>query len=113
LQASDLAFDELQAGVQRIGKIPLLIVNEPILISNGKNSDVRYDYFYPRWAYDQYRTLLAAQAQAGAWNYVDLWNLLPMQEFTNSAVHYTPAGAQTLARQLVPYITQLSRISAQ
>ena len=113
LQASDLAFDELQAGVQRIGKTPLLIVNEPILISNGKNSDVRYDFFYPRWAYDQYRTLMADQAQAGGWNYVDLWDLLPMQEFTNSAVHYTPTGAQTLAAQLLPRITQLSRISGQ
>ena len=113
LQTSDLAFDELQAGVQRIGKTPLLIVNEPILISNGKNSDVRYDFFYPRWAYDQYRTLMANQAQAGGWNYVDLWDLLPMQEFTNSAVHYTPTGAQTLAAQLLPRITQLSRISAQ
>ncbi len=113
LQTSDLAFDELQAGVQRIGKTPLLIVNEPILISNGKNSDVRYDFFYPRWAYDQYRTLMANQAQAGGWNYVDLWDLLPMQEFTNSAVHYTPTGAQTLAAQLLPHITQLSRISAQ
>jgi hypothetical protein len=113
LQTSDLAFDELQAGVQRIGKTPLLIVNEPILISNGKNSDVRYDFFYPRWAYDQYRTLMADQAQAGGWNYVDLWDLLPMQEFTNSAVHYTPTGAQTLAAQLLPRITQLSRISAQ
>jgi hypothetical protein len=113
LQTSDLAFDELQAGVQRIGKTPLLIVNEPILISNGKNSDVRYDFFYPRWAYDQYRTLMAAQAHAGGWNYVDLWDLLPMKEFTNSAVHYTPAGAQTLAAQLLPRITQLSRISAQ
>jgi hypothetical protein len=113
LQTSDLAFDELQAGVQRIGKTPLLIVNEPILISNGKNSDVRYDFFYPRWAYDQYRTLIANQAQAGGWNYVDLWDLLPMQEFTNSAVHYTPTGAQTLAAQLLPRITQLSRISAQ
>jgi hypothetical protein len=113
LQTSDLAFDELQAGVQRIGKTPLLIVNEPILISNGKNSDVRYDFFYPRWAYDQYRTLMANQAQAGGWNYVDLWDLLPMQEFTNSAVHYTPTGAQTLAAQLLPRITQLSRISGQ
>ncbi|HEY3340522.1 MAG TPA: hypothetical protein VGK81_00835 [Anaerolineae bacterium] len=113
LRATDLAFDELQAGVQRIGKTPVLIVNEPILISNGKNSDIRYDYFYPRWAYDQYRVLLANQAQAGGWNYVDLWNLLPMQEFTNSAVHYTPAGAQMLAAQLLPRIAQLSRISAQ
>jgi hypothetical protein len=113
LPATDLAFDELQAGVQRIGNTPLLIVNEPILISNGKNSDIRYDYFYPRWAYDQYRVLLANEAQTSGWNYVDLWNLLPMQEFTNSAVHYTPAGARMLADQLLPRIAQLSRISAQ
>ena len=112
LHSTDLALDELQAGGRRIGRTPLLIVNEPILISNGKNSDVRYNFFYPRWAYDQYRVLLADQAQTSGWNYVDLWNLLPMQEFTNSAVHYTPAGAKLLADQLLPRIAQLSRISA-
>ena len=77
-----------------------MIVNEPILISNGRNSDIRYDFFYPRWAYDQYRVLMTAKAAAQGWNYLDLWNILPMTEFTNSAVHYTQAGARLLADKL-------------
>jgi hypothetical protein len=108
LNESDLAFDALAAGLRAIGHTPLLIVNEPILISNGKNSDVRYDFFFPRWAYDQYRAFMAVKAQAGGWNYLDLWNLIPMGEFTNSAVHYTPAGARLLADQVMPAILRLS-----
>ncbi len=112
LHEGDLALDELDAGVRAVGHVPLLIVNEPILISNGQNSRIRYDFFYPRWAYDQYRVIMEKLAQARGWNYLDLWNLLPMKEFTNSAVHYTPAGAQILAAQLLPRIGQLSRIGA-
>ena len=112
LHESDLAFDALDAGVRAIGKTPFLIVNEPILISNGDNSDIRYDFFYPRWAYDQYRDFMTARAAAGGWHYLDLWNLIPMDQFTNSAVHYTPAGAALLADHLKDSILQLSKISA-
>jgi hypothetical protein len=70
------------------------------LISQGANSDVRYNFFYPRWAYDQYRALLAEQAAAHGWNYLDLWELVPQEEFTNSAIHLTPAGEGMLAEQV-------------
>ncbi len=108
---ADLAFDALAAGVRAAGKTPLLIVNEPILRSNGRNSDIRYNFFYPRWAYDQYRAAMIAQATAQGWNYIDAWDLLPMSEFTNSAVHYTPAGAKLLADRLADAVTQLGKIS--
>jgi hypothetical protein len=97
LHETDLAFDVVDAGVRAAGKTPLLIVNEPILISNGKNSNIRYNFFYPRWAYDQYRGMMSAHAQAQGWRYLDAWDLLPAGEFTNSAVHYSPTGARTLA----------------
>jgi lysophospholipase L1-like esterase len=90
----------LRAGHQIAGDIPLLIVNEPILISNGQNSDIRYNFFYPRWAYDQYRVIMAEQARQQGWRYLDLWDLVPMTEFTNSAVHLTPAGSQLLAERI-------------
>ncbi len=48
---TDLAFDVLSAGINRIGNVPLLLVNEPIFISSGQNSDLRYNAWYPRWAY--------------------------------------------------------------
>lgn len=110
--ASDLAFGALDAGIRAIGQTPLLIVNEPILRSNGRNSDIRYDFFYPRWAYDQYRAAMNAKAASQNWNYLDLWDLLPMNEFTNSAVHYTPAGAKLLADSLTERIEQLGKINA-
>jgi hypothetical protein len=100
LAASDLAFDVLSAGVQAAGGAPVLFVNEPTYISDGQNSNVRYNFFYPRWAYDDYRQMLAEQSQQQGWHYLDLWNLVPAPEFTNSAVHLTPLGSQMLADQV-------------
>lgn len=111
LRADDLALDALQAGARAVGRTPLLIVNEPILISNGKNSDIRYNFFYPRWAYDQYRELMKLTVEQNGWDYYDMWNLLPLSEFTNSAVHYTPVGAHIVAEQLATPILHLSRIN--
>ena len=53
-------------------------VNEPILISNGLNSDIRYNFFYPRWAYDEYRLQLTEHAAGRNWRYLDLWDLVPL-----------------------------------
>jgi hypothetical protein len=100
LQESDLAFYVLAAGKRLAGNTPLIVVNEPMFISDGKNSDIRYNFFYPRWAYDQYRELMPKMAAEQGWRYVDLWNLVPPAEFTNSAVHLTPAGSKLLAARL-------------
>jgi hypothetical protein len=95
----ELAFDVLEAGMSA-AHVPTLLVNEPILISNGQNSDIRYNFFYPRWAYDEYRQLLAARSAAHGWNYLDLWDLAPMEEFTNSGVHLTPKGEAMLTNEI-------------
>jgi hypothetical protein len=97
LAQSDLAFDVLAAGVKAAGSVPVLFVNEPVYISDGQNSDVRYNFYYPRWAYDDYRVLMADQSRQQGWNYLDLWDLVPAKEFTNSAIHLTPLGSQMLA----------------
>jgi hypothetical protein len=34
------------------------------------------------------------------WNYLDLWNLVPVDEFTNSAIHLTPEGEALLANRI-------------
>ncbi len=94
----DLAFDVFQAGMRWTEDIPLLIVNEPIYISSGQNSDIRYNSFYPRWAYDQYRELLAEQMQGQ--NYLDVWDLIPPDEFTDTPVHLTPEGTRLLAERI-------------
>jgi hypothetical protein len=90
-----LALDVLDAGMSVVPNT--ILVNEPMLISDGLNSDIRYNFFYPRWAYDEYRQILAEHAAARNWNYLDLWDLVPPGEFTNSAIHLTPAGERQLA----------------
>jgi hypothetical protein len=91
-----LALDVLDAGMSA-APVPTLLVNEPILVSNGANSDIRYNFFYPRWAYDEYRKILAERSNERGWAYLDLWDLVPMPEFTNSAVHLTAQGEALLA----------------
>lgn len=97
-----LAFDVLDAGMSVAPH--MLLVNEPMLISDGINRDIRYNFFYPRWAYDEYRQELAGHARARNWNYLDLWDLVPASEFTNSAIHLTPTGEGLLAKQLADTI---------
>ncbi len=104
LTAADLAFPMLAAGVQMAGDVPVLIVNEPIFVSDGQNSDLRYNAWYPRWAYDQYRELLAETAAAHHWTYLDLWHLVPGEQFTDSPVHLTAVGNQLLANELADSI---------
>ncbi len=101
-----LAFDILDAGMSA-APAPTILVNEPILISNGLNSDIRYNFFYPRWAYDKYRQMLAERAAARNWNYLDLWDIAPIEEFTNSGVHLTPAGEALLADKIAQAIQSI------
>lgn len=108
LTTDDLAFDVLAAGVERAGSVPVLIVNEPMFVSSGTNSDLRYNAFYPRWAYDQYRDLLAAQAAAHGWRYADWWQRIAPDEFTDSPVHLTPAGSRQLSGWLGAAIVDIS-----
>lgn len=98
-----LAIDVLDAGMHAV-PVPTILVNEPMLISNGLNSDVRYNFFYPRWAYDAYRQQIAELAAAQNWHYLDLWDLVPAGEFTNSAIHLTPNGETLLADKLTEVI---------
>jgi hypothetical protein len=99
---SALALDVLDAGMS-IAPLTLL-VNEPMLISNGLNSDIRYNFFYPRWAYDEYRQILAEHAAARHWRYLDLWDLVSPDQFTNSAIHLTPAAESLLTNKIASAI---------
>jgi hypothetical protein len=97
LPADALALDVLAAGHAIVGDVPLIIVNEPIYIADGENSDIRYNFWYPRWAYDQYRALLQSEAEDQGWRYVDLWDAIASSEFTDSPVHLRPEGSQRLS----------------
>lgn len=100
LPNEQLLWQALPAALDLAGETPLWIVNEPIMISSGVNSDIRYNFFYPRWAYDQYRTELAQRTQHLAVPYIDAWDWIDPHEFTNSAIHLTPVGEAKLAERL-------------
>ncbi len=104
LSETDLALDVLDAGVNIAGKIPVIIVNEPMYISQGANSDVRYNYYYPRWAYDDYRKILSSRCSSSQWNCIDLWDSIEPDQFSNTAVHLTPEGVKQTADHLIELI---------
>jgi hypothetical protein len=101
LHLEDLAFEVLAAGIQRANGVPVLIINEPIFVSDGANSDIRYNSFYPRWAYDGYRQLLQEQSDQQGWDYADLWQAVDNSEFTNTPIHLTPRGTLEFADQII------------
>lgn len=98
-----LAIDVLDA-IMNAADVPALLVNEPMLISDGANSDIRYNFFYPRWAYDEYRRAMNEYASSRDKPYLDLWDLVPAGEFTNSAIHLTPYGESLLAEEVAKAI---------
>jgi len=97
-----LAMDVLDALMSM--NVQTILVNEPMLISGGANSDVRYNFFYPRWVYDEYRNIVQSYAQDHDKQYLDLWDLVPADEFTNSAIHLTPYGESLLANAVAEKI---------
>jgi len=108
LDETKLAFTLLEAGLRVAGKTPVLLINEPILISTGKNSAVRYNFYYPRWAYDQWRQMMNQKVANQGWDYLDLWDLVSPDQFTNSAIHVTPAGEALLAGRVEKAILKQS-----
>jgi hypothetical protein len=108
MKLNEMLFDVLDAGRERICDLPVLVVNEPIFIASGRNSDARYNDFYPRWVYDEYLTYLNEWMESRQYHYVNAWDLLPSSEFTDSIFHRTPTGEKILAEFLAPQIQNLS-----
>jgi lysophospholipase L1-like esterase len=113
LTSDILALDALDVGINIAGEAPILIINEPIFISDGENSELRYNAWYPRWAYDDYRQLMASWAGGEDRHYLDLWDFVSPEEFTDSPVHLTPVGIKTLADALSSEILKLADQSVQ
>ena len=107
--AAELDLTPLEKGFELAGEVPVWLVNEPMLISSGVNSDIRYNFFYPRWTYNAYRNRMEAEAANQSWRYLDLWDLVPESEFTNSAIHLTSLGEQILADRLLEDLKEILR----
>ncbi len=105
LKPGQLTLDEVEDALQIAGNLPFLLVNEPMQIVQGQpNSDIRYNAYYPRWVYDQYRQLLGQAAASQGWNYLDLWDRFPSNSFSDTPLHLTPEGEQQMAQVLAPAI---------
>lgn len=101
-----LAWTALDAGAARAEDVPVILINEPIFIADGMNSDLRYNFWYPIWAYDAYRVALRNYADERNWAYLDVWDVIAPEEFTDSPVHLTPAGSQILSERVLAAIIQ-------
>ena len=99
-QPSRMAFEVLQAGME-LSKAPIVLVNEPIFISAGENSEIRYNFYYPIWAYDRFLSSLENEAKTNGWDLINIWNVLPGAVFTDSAIHYNQEGIELVITELM------------
>lgn len=109
-QAMILAWDVVR-GVQTMtnqADVPLLLINGPIYRATGQNSDIRYNSYYPRWAYDDYRAQLGTRAEQEGWQVWDAWEAVPNDQFTDTPFHYTPSATCDFATQLGPRLIELA-----
>lgn len=97
-----LLFDALSAGNDMSSPIPVLIVNEPIFIAKEEYATVRYNALFPRWAYDQYRAAITAQAQSSGWHFLDVWDAIPREYFNDAGLHLSAEGERQLVQKVVP-----------
>jgi hypothetical protein len=103
-----LLLDALSAGHDLAGPIPIIIVNEPMFIAPRANTMLRYNDTYPRWAYDQYRAAIAAQAERAGWNYLDLWNAIPPKYFLDASLHLGAEGERRLIKKINPALLSIA-----
>lgn len=99
LRRSDLALNVLGQAAKKLNETDFIFINEPVLVSNGVNSDIRYNFYYPRWAYDAYRRIIREFMTEKGLEYYDLWDIIPESDFTNSAIHLTTEGEWMLAER--------------
>lgn len=96
LHENDLTLNAMDAARGLIDG-EMLVINEPMLILNGPNTDVRYNSEYPRWAYDQAMAMIEARARRLGMHYANLWDAVPADLFVDHELHYKPEGAVHVA----------------
>ncbi len=101
--SSILEINALTAGYDLAGDTPMMLINEPIFIASGENSELLYNANYPRWAYDLYRSTLITEAEKSGWDFIDAWNIVPPQHFL-TPLHVSAEGGQIMTDYLTPFI---------
>jgi hypothetical protein len=102
-----LRTDIVSAAFDRAIDVPLVLVNQPIFIADGLNSEVRYNETYPRWIYDQYRQFMLEWTRTQGQVYLDFWNTLSLSDFADQNFHRNADGERHFASNLVPELQKL------
>ncbi len=103
-----LRTDIISAAHTMAGDVPVVLVNQPIFIASGLNSDVRYNDLYPRWIYDEYRTFFSAWTTQHQMIYLDRWDILPPADFADRNFHRNANGEKRFAEIIAPQLQQLT-----
>ncbi|HUH98430.1 MAG TPA: SGNH/GDSL hydrolase family protein [Anaerolineales bacterium] len=105
LNPTDISLDQVADFYKIAGSVPVILINEPMEVLTGvPNSSIRYNDYYPRWVYDQYREYASRAAAQNHWDYLDLWNVFPPSYYTDTPLHLIPAGETELAKMIAPAI---------
>ncbi|HSL43627.1 MAG TPA: hypothetical protein VK897_09360 [Anaerolineales bacterium] len=99
-----LMLDLLSAAARVTGDVPMILVNEPIFVAKGADHLVRYNGFYPRWVYDEYRRFMQAWTAEQDMIWLDYWNAIPPEDFTDQYFHRRTSGEKRFAKLLAPEI---------
>ena len=102
-----LMMDVVSAGYAIADEVPVVLVNLPICIADGLNSDVRYNETYPQWIYDQYRQFISDWTNEQGQLYLDFWNTIPPSDFADQNFHRNVSGENNFADQLTPELQKL------
>jgi hypothetical protein len=65
---------------------------------------MNYNSFYERNLYNRFRAALADFTQQHAMTYLDLWNALPAEDFSNTSLHYNLDGNRFIAQKILATI---------
>ncbi len=103
-----LLLDVLSAGYRVAGNVPVVLVNEPMFVAEGKNHLLRYNDSYPRWIYDDYRQFMLEWTETHEHVFLDYWNALPPNDFADRNFHRNPIGEEKFAEQLASEIKNLA-----
>jgi hypothetical protein len=105
--AESLMTEALSAGIKVAGDVPVVLINEPIFVANGDNHLIRYNEFYPRWVFDDYRQFMLGWMKQQNYKWLDFWSAIPPEEFADQVFHRNSSGEKHFAELLAPEIKKL------
>jgi len=110
ISEQDINLDVIRAGIEnaQAQKIPVLLVNEPMTRVSG--SEQRYNTYYPKWAVDTYRDVMQTVTQREGWHYVDFWDAVPSEFFTDTDLHMVPSATCDYAQKLSEPLVKLASL---